>query len=477
MEHIKGMDRKQVLLFPEVIDDYITDENPVKFMDAFVDSLELIELGFKHAELRPTGRPPYDPADLLKLYIYGYLNRVRSSRFLERECEKNVEVMWLLKKLTPDFKTIADFRKDNRDAIKKVFKEFIYLCKKLDLFGGELVAIDGSKFKAVNSKKRNFNEAKLKKRLKDIDEKIESYLKEIDENDNNEAYVSPPDKEKLKGKIELLKVRKEEYQERLKKLKESGETQVSLTDPDSRAMLNNQKIEVCYNVQMSVDEKNKLILDYEVTNEVVDSNQLCEMSKRAKDILDVKELKVTADAGYYNPEDIKECLDNGITPYVPERNVDGKKNVDPSFSKRKFTYDKEKDVYVCPAGNELKFWATYDARSEKLYKTEKCSSCEFRPRCTSHKRGRIVTRRKYEDILQENRKRIKDNMDMVNKRKELVEHPFGTIKRSFNQGYMLLKRLYKVGTEISLTVLAYDIKRVINIVGVEKLMTEIAVYS
>ncbi len=477
MEHIKGMDRRQVILFPEIIDDYITEENSVHFVDAFVDILDLKELGFKHADPCPTGRPPYNPSDLLKLYIYGYLNRVRSSRFLEKECKKNVELMWLLKKLTPDFKTIADFRKDNRDAIKNVFKEFIYLCKKLDLFGGELVAIDGSKFKAVNSKKRNFNKAKLKKKLKDIEEKIESYLKEIDENDNSEAHVSPPDKEKLKEKIELLKGRKEEYQELLKKLKESGETQVSLTDPDSRAMLNNQKIEVCYNVQMAVDEKNKLILDYEVTNEVEDSNQLSEMSKRAKDILEVEELKVTADAGYYNPEEIKECLDNGITPYVPERNADGKKNVDSSFYKRKFTYDKEKDVYICPAGNELKLWATYNARAEKLYKTEKCSSCEFRSKCTSHKRGRIVTRRKYEDILEENRKRIKDNMDMVNRRKELAEHPFGTIKRAFNQGYMLMKRMRKVGTEISLTVLAYNITRVINIMGLKKLLAEAAIIS
>jgi len=386
MEYIQGTDRRQEILFPEIIDDYIEEGNPVQFIEAFVNSLNLKELGFKHAELNSTGRPPYDPADLLKLYIYGYLNRIRSSRLLEKECRRNVEVMWLLKKLAPDFKTIADFRKDNRDAIKRVFKEFVFLCKKLDLFGGELVAIDGSKFKAVNSKKRNFNDAKLKKKLKDIEEKIEQYLEEIEENDNSEAHDRLPDKKELNGKIELLKERKEEYQELSKKLKESGKTQISLTDPDSRAMLNNQKIEVCYNVQIAVDEKNKLILDYEVTNAVEDSDQLSEMSKRAN-ILEVEELKVTADSSYYNPEEIKECLDNGIIPYVPERNADGRKNIDPSFYKRKFTYDKEKDVYVCPAGNVLKLWATYNARTEKLYKTEKCSSCELRLKCTSHKRG------------------------------------------------------------------------------------------
>lgn len=236
MEHIKGMDRKQVILFPEVIDNYIAEENPVRFIDAFVDSLDLKELGFKHAELNPTGRPPYNPADLLKLYIYGYLNRVRSSRFLEKECKKNVEVMWLLKKLTPDFKTISDFRKDNREAIKKLFKEFISLCKKLDLFGGELVAIDSSKFKAVNSKHRNFYESKLKKRLKEIDEKTEKYLKELDENDDAEADIESPNAKKLKEKIEHLKERKEEHQGMLKKLKETGQAQISLTDPDSRLM-------------------------------------------------------------------------------------------------------------------------------------------------------------------------------------------------------------------------------------------------
>lgn len=472
MKHIRGMDRNQVILFPEVIDDYVTEENPVRFIDAFVDSLDLIELGFKHAELSPTGRPPYAPADLLKLYIYGYLNRVRSSRFLERECEKNVEVMWLLKKLTPDFKTIADFRKDNREAIKKVFKEFILLCKKLDLFGGELVAIDSSKFKAVNSKKRNFHEGKLKKSLQRIDEKIEKYLKEIEENDKTEADVKPPKVEKLKEKIDQLKERKEKYQGILKKLRESAERQISITDPDSRLMLNNQKKEVCYNVHITVDEKNKLILDHEVVNEHDDFSHLNELSLRAKQILEVDKLEVLADAGYYDSEEIKKCMDNGITPYIPERNPHGKVNLDPAFYKTEFKYDKEKDVYICPAGNELRLFVTYKAREERLYRGYNCSSCEFRPKCTSNKRGRILARREFEDAMEENRKRVKENIEKVMKRQELAEHPFGTIKRAFNQGYMLLKRLHKVGAEISLTMLAYDIRRVINIVGAEKLMVK-----
>lgn len=474
MKYIQGTNRKQVILFPEVVDDYITEENPVRFIDAFVDGLDLKKLGFKHAELSSTGRPPYDPSDLLKLYIYGYLNRVRSSRFLEKECKKNVEVMWLLKKLTPDFKTIADFRKDNQDAIKKVFKEFIILCKKLDLFGGKLVAIDGSKFKAVNSKKRNFNEATLKKKLKDIEEKIETYLVELENNDNSEANVSSHDAEGLKEQVEVLKGRKEEYQELLKKLKKSGESQISLTDPDSRKMLSNQAMEICYNVQTTVDEKNKLVLDYEVTNENDDSSHLSEMSERAKQILEVDELEVLADANYYEAEEIKECVDNGVIPYIPERNNEVRKDIDPSFYKSKFRYNKEKDVYVCPAGNELRFYGTYSARMERLYRSDECNSCRFRSKCTSNKRGRILTRWEHEDVLDDMRKRIVENIDKVKKRKELAEHPFGTIKRAFNQGYMLLKRLPKVRTEVSLTMLAYDITRVINIVGLKKLMTEVS---
>lgn len=474
MRYIKGTDREQVILFPEVIDDYITEENPVRFIDAFIESLDLKELGFKHAELNPTGRPPYNPSDLLKLYIYGYLNRVRSSRFLEKECKKNVEAMWLLKKLTPDFKTIADFRKDNKDGIKKVFKEFIILCKKLDLFGGELVAIDGSKFKAVNSKKRNFNEATLQKKLKDIEEKIETYFEELENNDDSEANISPCDAKGLKKKIEVLKDRKEEYQELLKKLKESGESQISLTDPDSRKMLSNQAMEICYNVQMTVDEKNKLILDYEVTNENDDSSHLSEMSERAKQILEVDKLEVLADANYYEAEEIKKCVDNGITPYIPERNNEVRKDIDPSLYRSKFRYDKEKDIYICPAGDELRFFGTYSARMERLYRSDKCSSCQLRSKCTSNKRGRILTRWEHEDILDDMRTRIKENKDKVKKRKELAEHPFGTIKRAFNQGYMLLKRLPKVGTEASLTMLAYDITRVINIMGIKKLMAEVA---
>ena len=248
MDHVHGFDRNQEILFPAKIDDYIEEENLVRFIEAFVALLDLTLLGFTHAEVKTTGRPSYNPADLLKLYIYGYLNTIRSSRKLEKETHRNVEVMWLLKKLTPDHKTIADFRKNNAGPIKKVFKEFVLFCKELDLYGRETVGIDGSKLKAVNSKKRNFNEDKLIKKLKDIEEKIEVYLKELDENDKNESSVKQPDAKEVKEKIKQLEDRKSEYKELLKKLEETGEKQVSTTDPDSRMMMNNQKFDVCYNV-------------------------------------------------------------------------------------------------------------------------------------------------------------------------------------------------------------------------------------
>lgn len=475
MGHIEGFPRNQRMLFPDIVDDYIEDNNPVRFIDAFVNSLDLIGLGFKYAEPEPTGRPPYNPSDMLKLYLYGYINRIRSSRGLERETKRNVELMWLLRKLTPDFKTIADFRKDNKKAIKAVCREFIFLCKHLDLFGGEIVAIDGSKFKAVNSKKRNFNERKLEKKIKEIDENIEAYIFDLDKNDREEVSFLGVDGEGLREKIKLLKERKEKYEELLKGLEGSGENQVSLTDPDARAMVNNQKIEVCYNVQMTVDKKHKLILDYEVTNEVKDSHQLNKMSKRAKKILGVDRLEVLADKGYYDAREIKECVDNGVIPCIPEIKSTVSKKVDipkPEFYKDRFTYDAKTDVYICPEGKGLTFRnkAIHHGRVMRIYKSGECLSCPLKASCTRNRRGRIIYRWEYEEILEEMRERVKREKEKVKERQCLIEHIFGTMKRNFNQGYFLMRGVDKVGTEMSLTVLAYNIKRVLNILGPEKLL-------
>lgn len=473
MSYIEGVARSQGILFPESIDDYIEEDNPVQFIDAFVESLDLEELGFKYSLPEATGRPPYNPADMLKLYLYGYLNRVRSSRSLEKETHRNIELMWLVQKLTPDFKTIADFRKDNKKAIKKVCQEFTLLCKRLDLFGGELVAIDGSKFKAVNSKKRNFNEAKLKRAIKEIDERVDGYLAELEDNDQEEAQVSRPDAEDIRAKVMMLKERREEYRGLLTRLKDSGESQISLTDADSRAMLNNQKFEVCYNVQTTVDSKHKLIVDHEVTNESTDYGQLSQMSKRAKEILGVEELEVLADKGYYDGEEIKECIDNGIIPYIPK--PAGNKGVSPSeagYHKDRFRYDAEEDIYICPAGSKLFFKgiARYRGKVMRTYKGEDCLGCCVRDRCIRNGKRRVISRWEHENILEEMGERVQADKEKVRVRQWLSEHPFGTIKRSFNQGYMLLKGLEKVSAEVSLSVLAYNIKRVLNIVGLRELI-------
>jgi hypothetical protein len=369
--------------------------------------------------------------------------------------------MWLLKKLTPDFKTIADFRKDNKKAIRQVCREFTLLCKRLEPFGGELVAIDSSKFKAVNSKKRNFNQAKLKKAIKVIDEKIEGYLLELEDNDKREAHVSRPDAEDIKTKVTILKERGRKYRDLLMELEASGETQISLTDPDSRAMVNNQRVEVCYNLETTVDSKHKLIIDHEVTNEVKDQDQLSQMAKGAKEILEVEELEVLADKGYYNATEIKECVDNGIMPYIPE----------PDYYKDKFRYDTEEDIYICPAGSKLTFRriAEHYGRMMRLYKSGDCIGCYAKARCTRNNKGRIIYRWEHEDMLEEMRRRVRADKEKIKMRQWLSEHPLGTIKRSFNQGYMLLKRLEKVGAEMSLSVLAYNIKRVVNVVGLKEL--------
>ncbi|HEY4756811.1 MAG TPA: IS1182 family transposase [Ignavibacteriaceae bacterium] len=475
MDYIDGFDRRQEILLPKMLDDYVSDENPVRFIDAFVEIQDLKELGFMHSELKATGRPPYNPYDLSKLYLYGYLNSLRSSRKLMKECFRNLEVMWLLKNLTPGFKTIADFRKDNPEAIKKLFKSFVFFCKQLDLFGGEVVGIDGSKFKAVNSKKRNFNEDKLIKKLKDIEEKIEAYLKELEVNDTEESLINQPDAEELKEKIEQLKERKSEYKELLNKLETSGETQVSMTDPDSRMMLNNQKFDVCYNVQTAIDDKNKLIVDYEVTNDVNDKKQLNEMASRAKEILEVESLDVYSDKGYYNPDEIKKCVDNNTIPFIPEPKPKQPKEESvpkPGFCDSDFKYDANRDVYTCPCGRELTFTAVSEKNGKmmKVYRSDSCSSCESKSKCTRNKKDRAIFRWEHEEILDDMRKRVKENNDLIKKRNCMCEHPFGTIKRGFNQGYLLLKGLRKVGGEMGFTMITYNMRRVINILGIEKLM-------
>ncbi len=477
MDYIEGANRDQLLLFPQSLDEYVSEDNPVRFIDAFVESLDLKALGFRHAVLQETGRPPYHPSVLLKLYVYGYLKRIRSSRQLEKESHRNVEVIWLTGKLMPDHKTIANFRRDNREAIREVCRAFTRFCRELDLFGGELVAIDGSKFKAVNNKGRNFTERKLKRAMKDIEKKIDAYLDELDENDANEPDEHKPTAEELKEKIQRLKERMKKYKGLKKKMEDTGETQISLTDPDSRSMplAGGPRTQVGYNVQVSADEKHMLIVDHEVTNAVTDRDLLSHMAKRAKDLLGVDQLEILADMGYYHGKEVKACLGAGITPFIPKPHTSASRKHG-LFSKEDFRYDLQQECYWCPAGEKLtyRFQTTEKGRDIKYYASSACAQCGIKAQCTRSKDGRRIARWVDEDLLDEMKRRVQESPEKMKLRKRLAEHPFGTIKHSMDQGYFLMKRLPNVGAEMSLSVLAYNLKRVINILGVSRMVEALA---
>jgi transposase len=480
-EHVTGHHRNQSVLFPSKLDDYVDKENPVRFIDAFVDSLNLEKLGFKHSIPADTGRPSYDPSDLLKLYVYGYLNQVRSSRKLEKECHRNVEVMWLMKKLSPDFKTIADFRKDNVDCIKPVFKEFVYLCRSLDLYGAQLVAIDGTKFRAVNSRANNLSEKTVALRLKQIEEKIAQYLKEMDENDTADSDEDESVKvDELKQKICKLEEEKERYERIQDQMKASGQKEVSLVDPDSRLMrVDSRRLEVGYNIQTSVDAKQHLIVDYGVINNSTDHHQLAKDATAAKQTLDVDRLDVVSDKGFYVEKDVFDCENNGVTVFMPIPDaLNPYKSVgvpEPEFYSDRFAYDAAKDVYVCPVGNEMPYWKRSNRGKGfegKLYRSMCCASCSARGKCTRNKRGRYMFRGEYDGAVDRLRTRLESfaGREKVRLRRILAEHPFGTMKRAFNQGYLLLKGMRKVTGEVGFTMLAYNMRRAINILGVGTLV-------
>ena len=445
-------------LFPESLDGYISQDNPVRFINAYADSLDLDRLGFRHATLQETGRPPYYPGDLLKLYLYGYLNRVRSSRQLEREAQRNVEVMWLLRRLTPDLKTIADFRRDNRKVIRKVNREFTLFCRQLDLFSGDLVAIDGSKFKAVNRRDRNFTKKQLVRTIQKLDEDIDRYLDEMDEADAEEPQEKKLTAEELREKIEEMKRRRSQAQEMEKKLDESGEYQISLTDPDSRMMpvSGGRRTDVSYNVQVAVDHKHKLIVDHEVTNAVTDRDLLSFMAKRVKDLLGVDELDVLADMGYYHGKEVKACLEVGITPFISKPNTSASRKRG-LFAKGDFRFDQKYDCYWCPAGEKLtyRFQTTEKGREIKYYATSACSRCALKPKCTRNKSGRRITRWVDEDLLEEMERRVRVHPEKMKLRKCLAEHPFGTLKHHWDQRHFLTRKLPNVRAEMALTTLAY----------------------
>jgi transposase len=434
MAHISGFERSQLLLLPEAVDDYVGSDNPVRFIDVFVDGLDLIEAGFARVQSAATGRPGYMPGDLLKLYIYGYLNRVRSSRRLEAECHRNIEVIWLLRTLKPDFRTIADFRADNRAAFKSVFRRFTLLCKRLDLFGRELLAVDGTRIKAVNNKDRDFTQSSLKQFIKAADERLDDYFKRLDEGDAGEAGTGGARTKNLAEKIEALRQKRGRYGALLAQLERSGESQISLTDPDSRAMAAHTRVAVGYNVQIAVDAKHKMIVAQEVTNQVVDMGLLQETAEPARAILDVERIDVVADKGYFRTEDIEACEKAGLTPHVPrpQRGSSASKGF---FRKDEFRYDAERDAYICPAGQLLA--TRYESKLRNMRKVDyanraACPACPLRSRCTND--FRKVSRLESEAVLDRMAERLKARPEILDRRRETVEHPFGSIKQWMNRG-------------------------------------------
>jgi transposase len=475
MAYITGPDRSQAVLLPEVLDDYVGPDNPVRFLDAFVAQLDLGALGFQRAVPAETGRPGYDPGDLLRLYLYGYLHRIRSSRRLEQETHRNVELMWLLRRLTPDFKTIADFRRDHPAALKGVGREFLLLCRRLDLFGGELLAIDGSKFRALNARDRSYTPARLATLQREIDRTIARYLRELERQDRVEAGIESPSADALREKIAALQQRRAGYEALEQELAANGETARSLTDPDSRPMMSGGRIEVCYNVQTAVDAKHKLIVAEDVTNAAGDRDQLSPLAVAAQAILAAPAPVVVADQGYYHGAEIKTCLDAGITPLVP-RPLTSANEARGLFTKDDFVYEPATDGYRCPAGALLTYRSTTVelGRTIKNYRTSACGRCALKPRCTRNKDGRKITRWVDEHLLENMAAQLRRAPELFAQRKALSEHPFGTMKRGMDQGYFLLKGLRKVRGEFSLTVLAYNLKRVLSLVGVPRLVEALA---
>jgi transposase len=472
---VLGDDRSQSTLFPERLDDYLGDDNPVRAIDVFVDELDLAKLGFGGVEPEATGRPAYHPATLLKIYVYGYLNRVQSSRRLERECQRNIELVWLTGRLMPDFKTVADFRKDNGEAIRKVCREFVVLCRRLELFSETSVAIDGSKFKAVNARDRNFTQAKMQRRLEQIDESIARYLSQLDSADRQGPTVPEAKITRLNEKIATLRQEIQRLNALNAQMMQTEDKQISLTDPDARSMATSGRGSgiVGYNVQVAVDTKHHLIVTHEVTNVGTDRSQLAHVAKETKVMLELENLDVVADRGYFNSEEILACEKAGITVTLPKPMTSNSK-AEGRFGKQDFRYVAEEDIYICPAGEKLAYHYTTEENGLVLrrYWTNACQSCAIKHSCTTAKERRI-TRWEHEHILEAVQRRLDEHPEKMRQRRETVEHPFGTIKSWMGSTHFQMKTLKHVGTEMALHVLAYNMKRVMKILGVGGLMEAI----
>jgi transposase len=473
---IEGEDRRQATLLPDSLEDYVTDDNPVRVVDVFIDELDLAAMGFAGVEPEATGRPAYHPSTLLKIYIYGYLNRVQSSRRLERETQRNIELMWLTGRLMPDFKTIADFRRDNGPAIRAACTQFVMLCRQLSLFTKSVVAVDGSKFKAVNTRDKNFTVAKVAKRIEQVEASVARYLAALDHADRQHDDVSEAKTTRIKEKIEGLRRQMQSLKAMQKQVEESPDKQVSLTDPDARSMATSGKGTgiVGYNVQIAVDAEHHLIVAHEVTNVGTDRAQLATMGGKARKAMGCKEVTVLADRGYYNGEEVLACEGKGVLPYVPKTQTSGnaKRGL---FTVQDFIYDAEHDHYTCPAGEFLTRGKVRSDRRDDMdhYRNlTACITCELKHKCTTDKAKR-QKRWQHEAVLDRMQARLDRMPEAMIIRRQTVEHPFGTLKAWMGSTHFLTKTLAKVKTEMSLHVLAYNMKRMINIFGVKPLMQAI----
>ena len=471
---VEGEDRRQSFLLPELLDDYVTEDNPVRVVEAFIDELELGALGFEGVQPASTGRPAYHPSTLLKIYLYGYLNRVQSSRRLERETQRNVELMWLTGRLAPDFKTIANFRRDNGAAIRAACAQFIVLCRRLGLFTRSVVAIDGSKFKAVNNRDKNFTMAKVAKRMEQVDASIVRYLAALDRADRDESDVAEARTTRIKDKIVRLRQQMQALQAMKEKVQDAPDQQISLTDPDARSMATSGRGTgiVGYNVQTAVDAEHHLIVAHEVINVGHDRAQLEPMARRAHDAMGCEELTALADRGYFNGEQVLACEGTSISPCVPKTVWPHERGL---FTRQDFIYDAENDHYTCPARQKLtKGLARSDRRDDVDHYRHltACFTCSLRPKCTPDKLKRLK-RWRHEHVLDKMQARLDHMPDAMGIRRQTVEHPFGTLKLWMGSTHFLTKTLAKVRTEMSLHVLAYNMKRMIQILGAGALMEAI----
>ena len=473
---INGEDRLQQALLPHSLEDYVSEENPVRVIEVFIEELDLAGLGFSGMTPAATGRPAYHPSTLLKIYLYGYLNRVQSSRRLEREAQRNIELMWLTGRLAPDFKTIADFRKDNGAAIRAVCTQFVELCRRFKLFTHAVVAIDGSKFKAVNNRDKNYTVAKVIGRMEQVEVSIARYLRALDRADREESDIAEAKSTRLKEKIAGLRQQMRALKVMEQTVADAPDQQVSMTDPDARSMATSGKgtATVGYNVQIAVDAEHHLIVAHEVINQGYDRHQLAPMAVKAQQAMGCERITALADRGYFNGDQVLSCEGTGVAPVVPKTLTSSgvKRGL---FARQDFIYDAEHDHYTCPAGTKLtKIQRRVDHTEDfdRYRHLSACFTCRLRPRCTPTQR-RIIKRWEHEDVLDRMQDRLDRMPDAMGVRRQTVEHPFGTLKAWMGATHFLTRTLDKVRTEMSLLVLAYNLKRVMTIFGVGSLIATI----